>query len=59
MAMYGFIYVGLKEKRYYWEIVQYLKKLILITINSFLLTDLPFYRGVTGFIVLVLYLEIF
>ena len=44
LKRYGFLYLGLKEKSFYWEILLHFRKVFLICINVFFTTFKPLYR---------------
>ena len=43
-AQYGFLYVGLKTKSFYWEIMLHFRKILIISINVFFGTFVALYR---------------
>eukprot|EP00347_Sterkiella_histriomuscorum_P008851 403343497 len=55
---YGFMYVGLVEEAFYWEILIYFRKVAMISVNVFFMSFKPLYRAVLGFIILIIYIEL-
>ena len=44
LRRYGFLYVGLNHKAFYWEILLHFRKVLMISINVFFTTFQPLYR---------------
>eukprot|EP00347_Sterkiella_histriomuscorum_P014519 403360570 len=57
LKRYGFLYLGLKEKSFYWEILLHFRKVFLICINVFFTTFKPLYRALIGFMLMIIYIE--
>ena len=47
LARYGFLYVGLAHRAFYWEILLHFRKVLMISINVFFTTFKPLYRVTT------------
>ena len=57
LASYGFLYLGLKGKSFYWEILLHFRKVAMISINVFFTTFKPLYRALIGFMLMIIYIE--
>jgi len=47
------LYQGLKDDKFYWELLNIVKKIIFVAANVFLSTFGTFYKGVVGVILLI------
>mmetsp|Transcript_10414 Transcript_10414/g.10442 ORF Transcript_10414/g.10442 Transcript_10414/m.10442 type:complete len:245 (-) Transcript_10414:395-1129(-) len=56
-STYGFLYIGLNHKSFYWEIMLHFRKILIISINVFFGTFVSLYRAIIGFVVMVIYIE--
>lgn len=54
----GFIYMGLKNNTFFWEILLHIMKVTLIVISVFMHDCAPVYKALVGFIVVFIYLEL-
>ncbi|CDW85403.1 UNKNOWN [Stylonychia lemnae] len=57
LQRYGFLYVGLNQSAFYWEILLHFRKVLLISINVFFTTFKPLYRALIGFMLMIIYIE--
>ena len=51
---YGFIYIGQKDKYWYWEFTNIVKKLILIAINKLVVDYNQLYKTLFAFYIIMI-----
>jgi len=49
------LYQGLKDDKFYWELLNIVRKVAIVAINVFLSTFSAFYKGASGVILLVIF----
>ena len=54
---WGFLYMGLKSNKFYWEILLHFRKVAMTCINAFFTTYSPMYKALMGFMVMIIYIE--
>jgi len=58
LSTWGFLYMGLKTKAFYWEILLHFRKVGMICINVFFTTFKPLYKALIGFMLMIIYIEV-
>jgi hypothetical protein len=53
-----FLYLGLKDNVYYWELINTIRKILLLSANAFLTTVSNNYKGLAAVIILIFALRI-
>jgi hypothetical protein len=53
----GFLYIGLKDKSFYWELLNLLLKIVIIGVNVFLSKYDVMFKAVCAFIILITFVE--
>ena len=58
LSTWGFLYMGLKSKAFYWEILLHFRKVGMTCINVFFTTFKPLYKALIGFMLMIIYIEV-